>query len=127
MLLPLEFGITLDERVAEFKPLGINICAAMQDFVKTIGIKRSLNIDFYGAKFTAEKDPFSGEYALHGKWFDNTDQLCGSVVFHADSSFFAEYDVIENHPTKKFWFLEAITAWGRNDNIKVEPRLIQRV
>ena len=127
MRLPLELDITLNERVAQLQPLGVSVCTAMQDHIVGMGIQRAIQIDFNQAKFRAEKDPFSGDYSLHANWVDQRAQPCGSMVFHADGSFFAEYDVIENHPTKPRWFVEAMTAWGRAGNIKVEPRLIQRV
>ena len=127
MRLPLELNITLDERVKQSRELGQCICDEMNRYLIKMGIKSDISIDFDTANFRMEKDPYSGEFSLEGRWQNERQQPCGSIVFHADGAFFAEYDVIENHPSRSKWFVEAITAWGRDDVIKVEPRLLERV
>ncbi len=48
------------------------------------------------------------------------------MLFHADGSFFAEYDVIRDHPGDPRWFVEAVNAWGRGSDIRSEPRLLPK-
>lgn len=76
------------------------------------------------AEFHLSRDPASGQDTLVGTWKNATGQKIGEVLFHADGSFFAEYDVIKNHPTDNRWFIEAVTVWGRGSNIKSELRLL---
>lgn len=127
MRLPLELDITLDERVTQLKDLGNLICKEMSSHLSDKGIIKSLDIDYDKAIFRMEKDPYSGHFSLVGKWLNAHQITLGTIIFHADGTFFAEYDVIEDHPTKKLFFVEAITAWGRDENIKLELRLIEKV
>lgn len=76
------------------------------------------------ASYSLEKDPFSGTYALVGRWQNEQGGSLGSLVFHADGSFFVEQDVIKQHPRRENWFVEAINAWGRQATIQVEPKLL---
>jgi len=46
----------------------------------------------------------------------------GELTFHADGTFYAEYDVIRVHPRNGRLFVEAINAWGKGREIKVESR-----
>lgn len=126
MRLPLELDITLEERIDQVKELGQDICDKMLASISELGIKKEIDIKFGDADFRLEKDPYSGTFSLEGKWHERQ-QTKGSIIFHDDGTFFAEYDVIEDHPTKAIWFIEAVTAWGRDDNIKVELRLIEKV
>lgn len=79
------------------------------------------------ASYRLEKDPSNGEFSLIGDWFDHKGHKQGSLMFHHDGSFFVEYDIIKPHPVKKSWFVEAINAWGKDTEIKVEARLLPTV
>lgn len=76
------------------------------------------------ATYRLDKDSFTGAPALVGCWRDAQGGRLGSLVFHADGSFFVEQDIIKPHPRKKAWFVEAITAWGRELTIQAELRLL---
>ena len=76
------------------------------------------------ARYRLEKDPSSGEYSLVGDWIGEHGNKLGSLLFHADGSFFVEHDVVQPHPSKRRWFVEAVNAWGKGDNIKAESRLL---
>ena len=76
------------------------------------------------AVFRLEKDPYIGRFSLVGEWFDAGGGRRGSLLFHADGSFFVEQDVIRVHPTRPGWFVEAVNAWGREADIRVEARLL---
>jgi hypothetical protein len=64
---------------------------------------------------------------LIGTWKNAQGQCVGRLVFHCDGSFFAEYDVVQQHPTDRRWFVEAVNAWGKHETIKVEPRLLPAI
>jgi hypothetical protein len=51
--------------------------------------------------------------------------LIGQIQFNSDGSFYAEYDVVQPHPSKKQFFVEAINAWGHENNIKTEAKLLE--
>ena len=76
------------------------------------------------AEYRLDRDPASGQDSLVGIWRNAQGYKCGELLFHADGSFFAEYDVIQVHPGKPRWFVEAVTAWGRGSTIRSEPRLL---
>ncbi len=62
--------------------------------------------------------------SLEGVWLTEQGGKLGTIIIHHDDSFFAEYDIIRPHPSKSKWFIEAVSAWGRNENIKTEARLL---
>jgi hypothetical protein len=76
------------------------------------------------AAYRLERDPASSEYSLVGDWLNERGMKLGTLLFHADGSFFVEQDVVRPHPTKQGWFVEAVNAWGRGEAIKAEARLL---
>lgn len=88
------------------------------------------SVDFQSAcnaNYRLEKDPSNGQYSLVGDWLNDRGHKQGSIMFRHDGSFFAEYDVVQPHPLKKSWFVEAVDAWGNPDEIKAEARLLRAV
>jgi len=71
------------------------------------------------------KDVVDSSAAFYGEWWDARGGKIGSVIVHATGEFFAEYDVLVNHPTDKRWFVEAVTAWGRPGVVKAELQLLE--
>lgn len=69
-------------------------------------------------------DPANGLPGLQGSWRNSRQETIGQVLFNTDGSFFAEFDLCVPHPGKPAWFVEAVTAWGRDDQIKSEIRLL---
>jgi hypothetical protein len=76
------------------------------------------------AHYYLEFDPGSSEYSLKGDWVDKRGMKQGGLVFHSDGSFFVEQDIAKVHPEKKNWFVEAVNAWGRDNDIRAEARLL---
>ncbi|MBT2971154.1 MAG: hypothetical protein B6D72_06965 [gamma proteobacterium symbiont of Ctena orbiculata] len=76
------------------------------------------------ASYRLERDPASCEYSLVGDWLSEQGMKLGTLLFHADGSFFVEQDVVRPHPRHSGWFVEAVNAWGRGDVIKAEARLL---
>jgi hypothetical protein len=79
---------------------------------------------FNQAQFNTAKDPYSGLDSLIGIWRGAHGQFLGEIKLHSDGSFYAEYVIALPHPSNKRWFVEAVTAWGRDDVIKSEPKLL---
>lgn len=69
-------------------------------------------------------DPANGRPGYEGVWRNALNERVGRLIVNSDGSFFAEYDLCVRHPRKPEWFIEAVTAWGRGDHIKAEPRLL---
>ncbi|MES9990908.1 MAG: hypothetical protein ABW098_03080 [Candidatus Thiodiazotropha sp.] len=76
------------------------------------------------ANYRLERDPASCEYSLVGDWLSEQGLKLGTLLFHADGSFYVEQDVVRPHPRQNGWFVEAVNAWGRGDEIKAEARLL---
>lgn len=72
----------------------------------------------------SSKDPYSGEETRCVIWKDPHGHRIGEMKFHGDGSFYAEYDVVMPHPTDPRWFVEAVVAWGKDELIKSEARLL---
>jgi len=70
------------------------------------------------------KDPFDGTETLYGEWRDAHGQMAGNLQIRPGGTVFAEFDIIQPHPTKPKWFIEAIEAWGEANQLKTELRLI---
>ncbi len=115
------------QRIAQATPLAHAICRAMQQEVIRLGIGGVYVDDPGNAMYRLSKDPASGQDSLLGEWRDPQGQKQGELTFHADGSFYAEYDVIRVHPGNGRLFVEAVNAWGRDGQIKVEPRLLPMV
>lgn len=102
------------------------ICSTLNEEVTKLGFPQGkvLIAAHTDAEYRLDRDPASGEDSLVGVWRNADGYKCGELLFHADGTFFAEYDVVRVHPRKPRWFVEAVTAWGRGDTIKSEPRLL---
>jgi hypothetical protein len=116
-------------RLEAVTPLALAICTALQEQVQRLGFPPgAVEIgDPLAAAYHLAPDPASGEHSLLGEWRDPRGQKQGGLVFHADGSFFVEYDIIRSHPRRPGWFVEAVNAWGRGDDIRAEPRLLPMV
>jgi hypothetical protein len=114
--------ITLNRQLAEA------VCQRLSEEINKLGFAAA-EIKQYplydDASFVLIKDPYTGEYNLTGYWYDAANrQRIGRLQFNSDGTFYAEYDVVKNHPAKPKWFVEGVTAWGKADNIKAEAKLL---
>ena len=120
--------MSTEQKLEQFRNIGEQVCEALRKQVFDMGLPLDfIDPDLQRAEYSLSKDPASGEDSLIGIWRDPKGQKQGEILFHADGSFFAEYDVISEHPKKSRWFVEAVTAWGRDNNVKAEPRLLPLV
>jgi hypothetical protein len=120
---------SLQDRIEQHAPLAYAICRVMKEEVARLGFEdESVPIDDPGgAVYRLSTDPASGEDSLLGEWRNQRGQKLGELTFHADGSFYAEYDVIRAHPRNSRLFVEAVNVWGRDRTIKAEPRLLPMV
>jgi len=81
-----------------------------------------LNADFTDTETRA--DPFDGSVTLFCHWRDQHSNLIGSVQVHDSGRIFAEYDVIQNHPKKSGWFIESVSVWGDDNQLRSELRML---
>ncbi|TCJ11683.1 hypothetical protein EZJ19_14815 [Parasulfuritortus cantonensis] len=82
--------------------------------------------DIRAASLVLERvvDPANGLPGYDGVWRNALNERVGRVTINSDGSFFAEYDLCVRHPRRPEWFIEAVTAWGRGDQVKAEARLL---
>ena len=119
-----QYGIK--QRYAEISELAERVIELCQSKVDCLGFtdKTVLLNKPSQASYSLEQDPASGDYSLIGAWFNQKGHKQGSLVFHADGTFYVEHDVVQPHPAKRQWFVEAVNAWGRGEEIKAELRLL---
>lgn len=113
------------ENKLEFAQL---ICQRLAECIEKIGFPAGV-IGVYpiyeSAHFQLLQDPLTGKFNLLGFWVDKHGHKMGRLQFQSDDSCYAEYDVVQNHPTKKQWFVEKVTAWGKQDALKTEATLLE--
>ncbi|MDD5033912.1 MAG: hypothetical protein PHE55_04070 [Methylococcaceae bacterium] len=111
----------------EQKQRGVAICARLLSEIHKLGFlpeQLSQEPVFEQASFETSKDPYSGKDTLCAYWKNPRGHRIGEMKFHGDGSFYAEYDVIMPHPRDPRWFVEGVVAWGRDDVIKGEAKLL---
>lgn len=103
-----------------------SICTALEQEAQRIGLSPTQLpvITWDEAELAIVKDVVNGSDCLSATWRDRQGNRRGSLQFNSDDSFFAEYDIVQPHPSDKRWFVEAVTAWGRDNRIFTEPRLL---
>ncbi len=117
----------LQQAIEKHQQLGQQVCSVMLESIVKIGftVADIASVpDFSKAEFSLVKDPYTASENLNGIWYDKHKQRIGNIQFLSDGSFYAEYDVVKPHPSKKQWFVEGVNAWGKADKIAAEPKLI---
>lgn len=76
------------------------------------------------AKMEIRKDSFDGSESFYGEWRKDG-SLIGSFIAHAGGNAFAEIDILQPHPQKTHYFIEAATAWGNLAKVSTELRLLE--
>jgi hypothetical protein len=106
---------------------GNAVCRLIAENIARLGFPLQTRIElpnFDAAEFCLVTDPYTQSEDLVGFWYNSRQQRIGQIKFHGDGSFYAEYDVVQPHPRKKNYFVEAVNAWGKEDNIKTEAKLL---
>lgn len=117
----------LTDIVDSMKDYGTHVCQTMIEAIAKLGFKDGIVTDvpdFNQAIFSLTTDPFTTDDNLTGIWYDHNKQRVGQIQFNSDGSFYAEYDIVQPHPTKKQWFVEGMSAWGNRELIKTEAKLL---
>jgi len=115
----------LQKRLLEARPICEAAVAGMRQELGKLGLAEEVELmQVEAAEFSISTDPSDASESLTGLWRDGRGFYIGSIVVHADNSFFAEYGMAVPHPKKSGWFIDAITAWGRDGVVKSEPRLL---
>jgi hypothetical protein len=120
--------MTLSEHIAINRQLAESICQRLHHEIDGLGFTDA-DIQHYprydDADFVLVKDPYSGEHNLAGYWYDGPrKQRIGRLQFNSDGTFYAEYDVVKQHPTQSNRFVEGVAAWGKAEQIKSEAKLL---
>lgn len=81
-------------------------------------------IELSTVQFTRVVDPGNQLPGYEGVWRNARNDRCGTLTFNSDNSFYAEYDLFCPHPRDTRWFVEMVTAWGRDESLRCEVKLI---
>lgn len=117
----------LDQHIQQHRAFGIRVCQSISENIAKLGFSVQTRIDlpsYDAVQFSLVTDPYTQSEDLVGYWYDGSRQRVGQIQFHGDGSVYAEYDIVQPHPSKKQFFVEAINAWGNLDNIKTEAKLL---
>ena len=109
------------------RTFGNAVCQRIAETIAKLGFSQHTQTDlpvFDAAEFSLVTDPFTQSLDLVGYWYNAGKQRIGQIKFHGDGSFYAEYDVVKPHPRKQKIFVEAINAWGKQDDIKSEANFL---
>ncbi len=119
---------SLSEHIVAKQAYGQSVCDSMIETIAKLGFPENLELqkpDFDSAVFSLETDPYLQSLYLVGFWYSESKQRIGQIKFNCDGSFYAEFDVVQPHPSKNRWFVEAINAWGSQDDIRTEAKLLE--
>ena len=117
----------VQQHIDAHRAFGQAICKRIAENIAKLGFSLQAKIElpsFDAAQFSLVTDPYTQNQDLIGFWYGNDNRRIGQIQFHNDGSFYAEYDIVQPHPSKRHFFVEAINAWGRQDNIKTEAKLL---
>lgn len=118
---------TLEDFIQAKRSFGTSVCQRISENIAKLGFSVQTRIELpnYDAlQFSLVIDPYTQSEDLVGYWYDISQQRIGQIQFHGDGSVYAEYDIVQPHPSKKQFFVEAINAWGSQENIKTEAKLL---
>lgn len=119
--------MSLEIHVNAKRDFGVKICQRLQEEIAKLGFSVGA-VSHYpvyeNASFRLVKDPFTGDFNLAGTWLDGKQQRIGNLQFNSDGTCYAEFDVVRPHPKKSRWFVEAVTAWGKADELRAEAKLL---
>jgi len=116
-LLPPEVAVVVDRLVDTLRG----------EAIKYVTVDKLPDIRAEALALVQVTDPANGQPGYEGVWRNALNERVGKLTVNSDGSFFAEYDLCVRHPRKPDWFIEAVTAWGRGDQVKAEPRLLAMI
>lgn len=123
--------MTVDSEIAQHieakRAYGQAVCDSIARSISRLGFPENIVIKlplFSEAEFSLLTDPYTQTKDLVGFWYDANKQRIGQIKFNCEGGFYAEFDVVQPHPRKKGLFVEAINAWGKQDDIRAEAKLL---
>ena len=118
-------AVTSSQLPAELETLAEKIVRALNDeAVRCTATGSTPKIELAALNFTRVIDPGNQLPGYEGVWRNARNDRCGCLTFNSDGSFYAEYDLFCLHPRDTRWFVEMVTAWGRDDALRVEAQMI---
>jgi hypothetical protein len=116
----------LEQRIAAVREQGTALLNALRARVSRLQLgDAAVDIPpFESAQFTLEHDMYNGQQTLMASFYPSQYYRAGFLLFHSDGSCFAEYHVMQLHPGKPKWFIEAVEAWVRDGEIRTDTRLV---
>lgn len=69
-------------------------------------------------------DGYDQSQALFLEWRSPSGGYLGQLVVHGNGQSYAEFDVLQPHPQKPQWVVEAVVVWGPLAGLKSELRLL---
>ena len=100
------------------------VFAMRKEAEKYTAVGDTPRIELCALLFTRVMDPGNQLPGYEGVWRNSRNARCGTLTFNSDNSFFAEYDLFCPHPRDPRWFVEMVSAWGRDETLRCEVKLI---
>lgn len=100
------------------------VFALQQEAVNFTATGATPKIVLAAVQFTRVIDPGNQLPGYEGVWRNACNERCGALIINSDGSFYAEYDLFCPHPRDTRWFVEMVTAWGRDESLRSEATLI---
>lgn len=117
--------LALRQLPVELEALAERIVSALQqEAVNLTATGATPKIELAAVQFTRVIDPGNQLPGYEGVWRNARNDRCGTLTINSDNSFFAEYDLFCPHPHDTRWFVEMVTAWGRDESLRCEAKLI---
>jgi hypothetical protein len=110
---------------AELEEVAQRVVRALgQEAERFTAVGATPKIELAAVQFTRVVDPGNQLPGYEGIWRNARNDRCGTLTFNSDNSFYAEYDLFCPHPRDTRWFVEMVTAWGRDEDVRCEVKLI---
>lgn len=115
----------LAERIAAATPTGQALLDALQARTDQLNLpgERIVLPTFESARFTLEQAPGDQGETLRAAFHPSEFYCIGFLLFHDDGNTYAEYHIMQIHPLRPQWFIEAVEAWLRDGTIRTDLRL----
>jgi hypothetical protein len=113
---------SLQDRIVASRAAGEAVLSGLRREAAQIGLELPTPAWDSGL-FSLQRDAYSGEEILVARW--RGDPRNGMIDLRADGRVYAEFDLLELHPKRPGWFVEAIIGWGEPAALKCEARLLE--
>lgn len=114
----------LEQRMQALQPLFAEVWQALARCLEDAGLAPLAVLASRPGRSELREDPFDHSQALYAEWRSASGSLLGSILVNGNDQAFAEFDVLQLHPRKPRWVVEAATAWGTPGAIRSELRLL---